>query len=375
MNNNIVKFVRSKDYKLLRELGRGACGKTVLLHDDIINETFVCKKYAPFDDAYKEELFGNFVQEIKLLHLINHLNIVRVFNYYIYPEHLTGYILMEHIQGTDIDEYLRENPENINEAFMQTIEGFSYLEINNILHRDIRPLNIMVTNNGILKIIDFGFGKQAQTESDFDKSISLNWWCEPPPEFKTQTYDFGTEVYFVGKLFEKIITENNIEHFKYSSILQSMCISNKMNRACSFVEIRKNLLSNKFAEYDFSDYELSIYREFSNYLANVFTKIEHNAKYYDDPMSIQAKLESAYKKVMLEEQIPNNSILTRCFVDGSYYFQRTKYFPVSYLKQFLNLLRQSSIDKKNIIISNLQSKLDSIERYYEDNDFDDDIPF
>ena len=74
----VIQFVRKKDYKFIKEMGRGACGITVLLHDEAINEYFVCKKYAPFNDNDKAELFSNFILEIKLLHQINHPNIVRV---------------------------------------------------------------------------------------------------------------------------------------------------------------------------------------------------------------------------------------------------------------------------------------------------------
>lgn len=60
MENKIVEFLRKRDYRLLEELGRGACGQTVLLYDDIINEQFVCKKYAPYYEEHKEQLFKNF---------------------------------------------------------------------------------------------------------------------------------------------------------------------------------------------------------------------------------------------------------------------------------------------------------------------------
>ena len=74
-----------------------------------------------------------------------------------------------------------------------------------MLHRDIRAGNLLVDNDGQLKIIDLGFGKQVNTSLDFDKSITLNWWCATPDEFRFKRYDFGTEVYFVGKLFEQLI--------------------------------------------------------------------------------------------------------------------------------------------------------------------------
>ena len=88
----IVHFLRSRDYKFVKELGLGACGKTVLLDDDQIGQRFVCKKYSPYDESEREILFKNFVREIKLLHLLQHTNLVRVFNYYLYPDKFRVYL-------------------------------------------------------------------------------------------------------------------------------------------------------------------------------------------------------------------------------------------------------------------------------------------
>lgn len=375
MSNKIIKFLRKKDFLFLKELGQGACGKTVLLYDDVINEKFVCKKYDPHYEEHKESLFKNFIQEIKLLHLLNHKNIVRVFNYYIYQEHLTGYILMEYIEGSDIEDYLERNPENINEIFLQTIEGFSYLESNNILHRDIRPFNIMVTEENTVKIIDFGFGKEIIEKNDFDKSITLNWWCEPPPEFKNDIYDFTTEVYFVGKLFEKIIREKGIESFKYKGVLNSMCNSSYDERAESFFEVKKNILSDKFIEIKFNDDEKQGYRDFSGAVFGSISKIKHGARYYDDIDKIQSNLEELYKSVMLEEYVSDNSLIVKYFINGSYYTNRNYHIPVEMIKYFIELMRSCSKEKKNIILSNIHTKLDVLERYFDQTDFDEDIPF
>jgi serine/threonine protein kinase len=204
----IVHFLRSRDYILIKELGQGACGKTVLLDDDQIGQHFVCKKYSPYDENEREALFINFVREIKLLHLLQHNNVVRVFNYYLYPDKVSGYILMEYVDGEDIEDFTAEFPDKLNDLFTQAIDGFSYLERSGVLHRDIRAGNLLVSSEGILKIIDLGFGKRVNTSLDFDKSITLNWWCATPDEFRFKRYDFTTEVYFVGKLFEQLIDAN-----------------------------------------------------------------------------------------------------------------------------------------------------------------------
>jgi serine/threonine protein kinase len=375
MGNQILKVIRRKDFELIEELGRGACGRTVLLNDPIIGERFVCKKYAPMYEELTDELYGNFVEEIKLLHLLNHPNIVRVFNYYLYPEEKTGYILMEHVLGSDIEDYLKSNPENINTIFSQAIEAFFHLETNDILHRDIRPMNILVSNEGGVKVIDFGFGKKITETRNFDKSISLNWWCEPPNEFKSNTYNHTTEVYFVGKLFENIILENQIEQFSYKNLVSRMVARDPENRISLFSEVRKEMFSGAFADIEFGPFELDAYRNFADQLTMVLSKVERSSKYIESPADIIRKLEECYKTIMLEEYAPTNSVVIKAFISGAYYYSTRSFFQVATIRRFLELLRHSSSAKRNIIVANLKTRLDSLERYDDQADFDDDIPF
>lgn len=374
MEGKIIEFIRKKDFQFKEKLGSGACGKTVLLYDDIIEEQFVCKKYDPFHSQYKKVFFDNFKHEIKLLYLINHKNIVRVFNYYLYPEYHTGYILMEFIDGDDIETYINKHPENINEIFLQTVSGFHYLQNRSILHRDIRPLNIMVTDENIVKIIDFGFGKQILGKEGFDKSISLNWWCETPSEFENEKYDFTTEVYFVGKLFEKIIKEQEIGDFKYKNILNEMCKYSCEERIPSFAEVNKSILSDRFIGIEFSEQEKEEYRAFSKALYNAINTIEHGTKYHEDIGNILQKLEELYKRVMLEEVLPDNRLIISCFVNGGYTYSTSEIILVDDIKSFVELLRSITKEKSNIMLSNIQTKLDAVKRF-DQAEFEEDIPF
>jgi serine/threonine-protein kinase len=375
MTDQIIKFIRRKDLEFIQELGQGACGRTVLLYDRVIDEQFVCKKYSPLNETMRAELFRKFVQEIKLLHLLNHPIVVRVFHYYIYREELAGSILMEYVVGADIEEYLLKRPEQINQVFLQVIEGFAHLEKNKILHRDIRPMNLMISNEGVVKIIDFGFGKQAIVQKDYGKSITLNWWCEPPTEFASDIYDYCTEVYFVGKLFEKIIIDNQIEQFAYKSLLTSMCKGKPEDRIESFSIVRNGILAGKFLDIEFSESEIDYYRIFAEELSEVTSKIEQSTKYVDDPDDIQRRLEGCYKKVMLEQRVPCNSVVLQCFLSGAYYYSNRNFIQVSSIRRFIELLRSCSREKKNIVIGNLHTRLDSVTRYEEKVEFASDIPF
>lgn len=372
MNKKIIEFIRTKDYKFIKDIGQGGTGKTVLLKDEIIDETFVCKKYSPYYEEHKDLFFKNFVDEIKILHNIYHKNIVRVFNYYLYPEKTTGYILMEFINGDDIKNFAFNNPHLINDLFQQTIGGFNYLEQNKILHRDIRPENILVSDEGVVKIIDFGFGKRINYTEDFDKSITLNWRFLPPVDFNNKFYDFRTEIYFIGKLFEEILRENEIENFLYKGVLSEMIKTDFNERISDFALIERKILADENIGIDFGYEDKETYKRFANSLTSVFSKIEQSAGYITDTDKIVTSLEDIYRNSMLEDYIQNPNSIARVFVNGSYkYFKRVE-FSLYTLREFNKLMKSVSIDKKRIILNNLWQRLDTIERY---TDYKEDLPF
>ena len=371
MDKKVIEFIRKKDFRFVKNIGQGGTGKTVLLKDEIIDESFVCKKYSPYYENQKDLFFRNFIDEIKILHKIYHKNIVRVFNYYLYPELKTGYILMEFVKGQNLKEFIKNNPHLLNDLFVQTIHGFNYLEQNNILHRDIRPENILVSEEGVVKIIDFGFGKRIKFEDDFDKSITLNWRFPPPNDFQNKTYDFKTEIYFVGKLFEEIIKENLIEKFTFSTILKEMTMADYNERISSFSLIERNILSDESIGIEFTEENKEIYQRFASGLTSIFGKIEQDAEYVTDIDKIVSGLEEVYRNSILEDYIQNPNSISSCFVSGAYYFKRPD-IDLFILGDFIKFVNSVSIDKKRIILNNLWQRLDTIKRYRDESD---DLPF
>lgn len=371
MKTKTIEFLRSKDFKFIRNIGQGGTGKTILIKDEVINEQFVCKKYSPIYEEDKSKYFNYFIDEIKILFKLNHRNIVRVFNYYLYPDQLTGYILMEYIDGLNIVDYVSKNPDRLNDIFSQVIEGFCNLEQNSILHRDIRPENILVNELGIVKIIDFGFGKRLENSIDTEKSVTLNWRYSVPKEFENKIYDFRSEVFFIGKLFEEILVEKGIENFKYSSILSEMIKPEYDQRIPSFFEVSRKILGNTSEGVEFSEKEISIYRYFANKLTSLISTLDINTEYITDIDTVTMQLEQIYRNSMLEEQIQNPGALIKCLIIGGYSFRHENLVPVQCTNDFIKLLKSVSDDKRKIIINNLWNRLDSISR----QDYANDLPF
>lgn len=370
-----VEFLRQKDYKFIKELGQGGTGKAVLLLDEYINEQFVCKKYSPFNESDKTEYFNNFVDEIKLLHLMYHKNVVRVFNYYLYPESTTGYILMEFIDGEKITDFIKQNPEKLNDIFVQTLEAFKHLEEIKVLHRDLRPENILITKNGTVKVIDFGFGKRIDFDSDFDKSLSLNWRYSPPSEFRDKIYDFKTEVYFVGKMFEEIIQENNLQNFTYATALKSMTLFDAKRRTLSFLEVQRDTLEKESESIEFTSTERNGYKWFADDLIKIISKLESSCTYRTDIDAILTSLKNIYRDSMLETHLQDNELLSRTFIAGVHYIVKSPTVEIGNLKRFISLLESVSTEKRKIILNHLWKRFDKLERYSRAKPNRDDLPF
>jgi len=281
---------------------------------------------------------------------------------------------MEYVDGENIVDYSRKNPSVLHNIFEKIIDGFSHLEERNILHRDIRPLNILVDQNGSPKIIDFGFGKEEVGEN-LGKSITLNWWCETPPEFDQSIYDSQTEVYFVGKLFEQIITEEGLSSFKYIKFVRAMCERSRDVRYKAFSEVKSAVNAGQFEELSFTNVETTVYRSFANKLHNIVTAIDPSTKYERDNGKIITSLEAVYRQSMLEVNVPSPEKISSIFLRGPYRFFTNRDFPTDTLRDFLSMLKSLSADKQSIVLDNLLARLDAVERTKLKVDSDDDIPF
>ena len=214
--------------------------------------------------------------------------------------------------------------------------------------------------------------KSGQLQLHFDKSISLNWWCEPPSDFNLGIYDHATEVYFVGKLFEKFVIELDLEHFKYKGLLARMYLKDPILRINSFADAQAEVHREKASDITFYGQERSKYTTFADAVTRHLTKIEAAAKYKDDLQAISRQLELVYRSCMLEEKLSDSSVVLSAFIRGGYSYRKAG-FPTSALKAFIDLLRSASMAKQRIIIANIYSRLDAVTRY--ESEDDDDIPF
>lgn len=378
-----VLFDARKNFTYKKQLGKGGAGETHLFLDETTDTLFAIKKLAPYGLSpdtpnffqKKLDFYNRFKEEIKLLFNISHPNIVRIYNYYLYPVDLIGYIQMEYIDGDPIDSYIGdEYTQYWDEWFIQAISAFSYLESKSILHRDIRPGNLLIDENNRLKLIDFGFGKNKSLTSDDTNSIILNWPATAMPKevVNDGAYNEQTEIYFLGVLFKHLISQNT-SSFSYVTIIDKMINVDPTQRYNSFVEIEMEISQGLLGSTSFSDEEKMQYRTFADSLCS--TIAEHNNRFdpEEDIGTIIDSLSSVVRKNSLEVIVQNNADLLNCFLNNNYRYYSAREVSMSAVMDFYSLLVHSPEEKQKVIIDNLKNRLSNITVLLDD-DYDE-LPF
>jgi len=381
-NGDIVEFLRKKDYVMVNNnLGRGSFGKTVLLKDPFIDELFVAKKYEPEFQEGREQFYNSFLQEIKILHKLNHPNIVRVFNYYAYRSQFTGYLFMEYIEGITIDKYLADlapwDNDTPDKIFVQLVEGFRYIEENNILHRDIREGNILIDNQGVVKIIDFGLGKFFKPtdvpKDSMSEIINRSGLDRLPNEFSLGVYDAQTDMFYLAELFNRMLKSSLCENdFSYRLILEKMMSQSKEGRYISFSQVQEAINKKDFEAFDIKPKDKNIYQGFLDPMVSMIDCYTDEKKFNNDVLVFQDRIRELLVKHCFENEIYDKGAFLRSIVVGSYRYYTNVKVEVSAISDFEKWFLSLSTDLKQLVLNNIIAKLaTSIKEQFDDAD----IPF
>lgn len=383
-SSSIVEFFRKKDYEMINDhLGSGAFGRTVLLKDPFIDELFVAKKYEPYYEEDKEVFFGSFLQEIKIMYKLNHRNVVRIYNYYAYPDQYTGYILMEYIEGRNIYHFFSSyypwlempSPDDI---FEQLIDGFCYIESQGIIHRDIREGNIMIDKNGLVKIIDFGLGKTfkpiADTSEDSLRSeINRSGLDCLPDEYYEGRYTSKTDMFYLAEMYRRILRKtDNMDSFSYESILQKMLNPSENRRYSSFADIKEEIHKREFHLLDISNKDKEIYRHFTNSIYDFIACYTSNEKVFAQNVGdVETGLRDILTDNCFEDIIQNPCDLINVFIKHPYKYYKNKKIIYELIADFYKWYISLSTEFKTRVLNNFVVKLSSIPTKIDDEE----LPF
>lgn len=165
--NTVQSIVGRERYTVQRLLGRGGMS-TVWLADDLRHNRLVAIKMLNRELGNNPEFRQRFRNEASAAQSVNSPNVVQIYNY---QEGSAGnqdacYIVMEYIRGESLSQVLHRRaslPEHLAlDVLEQTAHGLSAIHAANLVHRDIKPGNLLVTPEGTVKITDFGIAKAAE---------------------------------------------------------------------------------------------------------------------------------------------------------------------------------------------------------------------
>lgn len=368
----VAEFDRKKYFRYVKPLGGGGTGDTFLFEDVTTKTLFAFKKYSPKGNNDESECYIRFVEEIKILYKLSHPNIVRVYNSYLYPEKLMGYLQMEYIEGKHIDEYI--NPDNpfdppskdINALFVECIKAFQYLETKGILHRDIKASNILVDNEGNVKVIDFGFSKDVlEKPQSGEASVLILPQTQnlPDEEVYNGRYTVQTDIYYLGKLFEDLAEESaTLWNFEYSSIIAKMTKQKPEKRYQSFLQISQEIIGSAFSAI-FTAADKVIYQKFADQLLDSIVEFTSPPVFQDDLSIIILNLGKVLEENVLEDYIQANNSLIGCFgVNFNYKFWNypKKTISTAIFKDFFVWIKSLSPSNKKLVLKNIQNRFSRI---------------
>ncbi len=195
------------DYEILSVLGLGGMGKVYKVRNVISDRVEAMKILLP-DLTSHQSLADRFLREIRLLASLNHPNIACLRTALNHDNQLV--MIMEFVEGETLANRLARAPISTAEAVDysdQILSALSYAHKQGIIHRDIKPANMMLTPQGVVKLMDFGIARSATdgTLTSTGTTLgSLNYM--PPEQVRGESADARSDIYSFGVSLYELLT-------------------------------------------------------------------------------------------------------------------------------------------------------------------------
>jgi serine/threonine-protein kinase len=210
-------------YRIQAELGRGAMGVVYKAHDPVLDRTVALKTISMGEEEQdREEYQARFFQEAKAAARLNHPALITIYDFG--EENDLDYMAMELLDGTELAERMGKASIPIREAVAiaeQVAEGLAFAHDSGVIHRDIKPGNIMLLPRGRIKIMDFGIARLKVSEIKTQLGTRLGTPKYMSPEqIGGSKLDHRTDIFSLGIVLYEMLT--GIKLFKGDTLTQVM---------------------------------------------------------------------------------------------------------------------------------------------------------
>jgi len=202
-------------YKVLERLGSGGMGQVFLCEHKLMRRR-VAVKVLPTAKASDPSSLERFYREAKAIAALDHQNIVRAYD--IDQDDNLHFLVMEYVDGSSLQDIIRKTgPMNITRAchyIYWSAVGLQHAHAAGLIHRDIKPGNILVDRQGVVKILDLGLARFFNDDQDlltkkYDETVlGTADYLAPEQAIDSHTVDGRADIYSLGATFYFLLTGN-----------------------------------------------------------------------------------------------------------------------------------------------------------------------
>jgi len=202
-----TRFAR---FEIERHLGRGGMGDVYLVRDTVMQRRAALKTIRPTEDLTPQETIEmrqRFYREAQTAGRLTHPNIVTVYD--VGEELGMSYIVMEFVEGDTLAKRMkgqRLGMEQVKHVIYHAAMGLDYAHSSGVFHRDVKPDNIMVTNSGLVKVMDFGIARIVESSLTKTGSVIGTPAYMSPEQVNGQKIDARSDIFSLGVILYELLT-------------------------------------------------------------------------------------------------------------------------------------------------------------------------
>jgi serine/threonine-protein kinase len=225
-------------YEIRAPVGAGGMGEVYRAWDPKLKRD-VALKVLPENLSQNAEFLARFEREAQTLARLSHPNILSVFDFG--KDENATYVVMELLEGETLRAQLKSGSVPVRKAIryaVETTRGLAAAHGKGIVHRDLKPENLFVTEDGHLKILDFGLAKQSRSTDDGDRGTGV----ATPPLHTTPGAVLGTAGYMSPEQVRGHEADHRSDIFSLGAVLHELLLGERAFQADSSVETMSAIL-------------------------------------------------------------------------------------------------------------------------------------
>ncbi|MGE3536097.1 MAG: HEAT repeat domain-containing protein [Candidatus Tectimicrobiota bacterium] len=195
-------------YRVIQRVGKGGFGAVVLVEDTVVGEEIILK-FLNREVASDEGMIKRFIHELRYARRITHENVIRIHDFLMLGKSYA--ISMEYFPSQSLTDEMKHGPLSVKRGLKiiwDICRGMSAAHQAGVVHRDLKPPNILINEQGLVKVVDFGLAAVNHADSRLTRTGVLlgTPTYMAPEQVRARTIDARTDIYSLGVIMYEIFT-------------------------------------------------------------------------------------------------------------------------------------------------------------------------